>query len=313
MPKETDYGVFEMGMNHAGELTELSNIVQPDIALITTVAPAHLAHFENVEAIADAKAEIMHGIQPGGILIVNADNTHTPRIVEQAMQNKVAYTTFGHASDCLVKVKKVDLRASGSQMNFEIDGDIVGVNFPLPGGHWVSNIAACLCVAKACKLNLHKAAKTLETFGAVAGRGEMYSLSIEGGSITFIDDSYNANPTSMLAAISVLSSQPGRKLAVLGDMFELGKDELTMHADLAIPLKAANVARVIMVGECMRALRGALPIPMRGPWVDSAEAALTALLNEIKDGDVVLVKGSNGVGLSRLVAAMKTKGMLHAL
>ena len=313
MPAETEYGVFEMGMTHAGELTQLSDIVRPDVAIITTVAPAHLAHFENVEAIAQAKAEIMQGLVPGGLLILNADNEYTPQIMAQAKDNEIQCSTFGQSEISDVKVMSSELRADGSLIHLKIGKTDVSVNLPIPGEHWVINVAACMATAQACELDLHKAAKAFESFGAVAGRGEIHALTIDGKSVTLIDDSYNANPTSMAAAISVLAAQKGRKIAVLGDMFELGKDELAMHAELSKPLEAGNVSRVIVTGECMRALRGSLPLPMRGAWTANWKAALEALIMEIETEDVILVKGSNGVGLSHLVSAMKAKGRLHAL
>lgn len=308
MAQETDFAVFETGMNHAGELTALSKIVSPHVALITTVAPAHLAHFENVEAIADAKAEIMLGLDADGLLILNADNEYTPRIIAQAEARGINYMTFGSSADCDVCIVTYQTHAAGSNTRLRIGLQQIDVTLLVPGEHWVSNAAACMAVAKACGLDLRKAAMRLRGVGAEAGRGQMHSLCIEGKNITLIDDSYNANPASMRAAISVLGAQSGRKLAVLGDMFELGKDELALHAALTEPLEAADVSRVIVTGECMRALRGAMPQPMRAAWTQTWEQAVDALLGEIKDGDVVLVKGSNGVGLSKLVAVIINKG-----
>jgi len=273
MPQEAEFGVFEMGMNHAGELSDLSHLLRPDIALITTVAAVHLAHFESVEAIADAKAEIIEGLDADGIVILNADNAYTTRIAAKVKGNKIIY--FGYLN--------------------------------IPGEHWVSNAASCMAVAHAAGLDLPKAAKALSDVKAEGGRGELSELSIDGKSITLIDEAYNANPTSMTAAIKLLGLKTNRRLAVLGDMAELGKDELAMHAGLTEPLEESGVARVIVSGECMRALRGALPQPMRGAWTQDWVGALSALKDEIQDGDVVLVKGSNSAGLGKLVAALKGK------
>lgn len=304
MAQDTEYAVFETGMNHAGELTALSKIVAPHIALITTVAPAHLAHFKSVEDIADAKAEIMLGIAPDGVLILNADNEYTPRIIAQAEVRAIKYITFGHADSCEVQIVSSDTHSSGSDIKLSIGGTKVDLALSVPGEHWVSNAAACMAVAYACDLDLSKAAMQLRNVGAEAGRGLMHLLSIDDKNITLIDDSYNANPASMRAAISVLGAQSGRRLAVLGDMFELGKDELALHAALSAPLEAAGVSRVFVTGECMRALRGAMPRPMRAAWTPNWEQAAEALRGELQDGDVILVKGSNGVGLSKLVAHM---------
>ena len=302
MPQETKYGIFEMGMNHAGELSELSNLLRPDIALITNVAGAHLAHFENVEAIADAKAEIIDGLRNNGTLVLNADNPYTPQILKKADGKKVI--TFGHSNDCDITIVTSQTHEHGSNTRLRINAQQIDVTLLVPGEHWIINGAACMAVAYAAGLNLRKAAMALRGVRAETGRGELSQLTIDGKSINLIDESYNANPTSMAAAINVLSVKPGRRIAVLGDMFELGKDEIEMHAALAKPLEEANVARVIVTGECMRALKGALPRAMRGAWTRDWAAALDALKEELQDGDVVLVKGSNGVGLGKLVAAL---------
>ena len=305
MPQEVEFGVFEMGMNHAGELSDLSTLLRPDIALITTVAAVHLAHFENVEAIADAKAEVIEGLGKDGIVILNADNAYTPRIAATVKGNKIIY--FGYDDNADVRIISADVTAQGSQVSLVIDGAQIDIDLNIPGEHWVSNAASCIAVAHAAGLDLTKAAIALSGVKAEGGRGEISELSIDGKSITLIDEAYNANPTSMTAAIKLLGLKSGRRLAVLGDMAELGKDELAMHAGLTEPLEDAGVARVIVSGECMRALRGALPQPMRGAWTQDWVGALGALKGEIQDGDVVLVKGSNSAGLGKLVAALKGK------
>ena len=303
MPQDTKYGIFEMGMNHAGELSELSKLLRPDIALITNVAGAHLAHFDNVEAIADAKAEIIDGLRNNGTLVLNADNPYTAQILKKADGKKVI--TFGHSNDCDITIVTSQTHEHGSNTRLRINAQQIDVTLLVPGEHWIANGAACMAVAYAAGLDLRKAAMALRGVRAEIGRGATDTLVIDGKSIILIDESYNANPASMEAAINVLSVKPGRRIAVLGDMFELGKDEIDMHAALSKPLEEAGVARVIVTGECMRALKGALPRAMRGAWVRDWEAALEALKQELEDGDVVLVKGSNGVGLGKLVTALK--------
>jgi len=303
MPQETRYGIFEMGMNHASELSDLSNLLRPDIALITNVAGVHLAHFENVEAIADAKAEIIDGLRNNGTLILNEDNPHTPRIIEKAKGKRVI--TFGHSNDCDVTIVTSQTHEFGSNTRLRINAQQIDVTLLVPGEHWVINGAACMAVAYAAGLDLRKAAKALRGVRAERGRGEITQLTVGGKSITVLDESYNANPTSMAAAIKLLGLKPGRRLAVLGDMGELGKDEIDMHAALSGPLEEAGISRVIVTGECMRALKGALPRAMRGAWARDWEYALEALREELDDGDVVLVKGSNSAGLGKLVAALK--------
>ena len=303
MPQDTKYGIFEMGMNHAGELSGLSNLLRPDIALITNVEGAHLAHFDSVEAIADAKAEIIDGLRNNGTLILNADNPYTPQILKKAAGKKVI--TFGHSNDCDVTIVTHQTHEHGSNTRVRINAQQIDITLLVPGEHWVINGAACMAVAYAVGLDLRKAAMALRGVRAEPGRGQTHILDIDGKSVTLIDESYNANPASMNAAISILKDKPGRRIAVLGDMFELGKDEVDMHAALAKPLQEAGVARVVFAGECMRSLKGALPQEMRGAWCQDWDSALEALKNELEDGDVILVKGSNGVGLGQLVAALK--------
>ncbi len=307
MPKDTDYGVFEMGMNHAGELSDLSNLLKPNIALITNVAGAHLAHFESVEAIAQAKAEIIEGVPEDGIVILNADNPHFEPLKAHVGPRRLI--TFGRDDSCDVTIVTSQTNAFGSNTRLRIEAQQIDMTLLVKGEHWIVNGAACMAVAYAAGVNLRKAAMALRGVRAETGRGETSSLTVDRKAVTLIDDSYNANPTSMRAAIDVLGAAQGRKIAVLGDMYELGKDELELHASLTGPLEAVGVSRVIVVGETMRALRGALPQAMRGAWTENWQDALTALKKELEDGDTVLVKASNGVGLGQLVAAIKKESL----
>jgi UDP-N-acetylmuramoyl-tripeptide--D-alanyl-D-alanine ligase len=303
MPKATDFGVFEMGMNHAGEISVLTEKVRSEIALITTIAPAHLAQFPNVEAIADAKAEIIEGLPSDGTLILNADNAYTPQIRAKADGRKVL--TFGHSAEADIRILSSDVSEKGVQGQLQVGADKIDFDIPIPGEHWAMNAAACIAVALASGVDLQKAANALGNIKASEGRGDETLLNIEGKSVTLIDESYNANPASMRAALSALSNRPGRRLAVLGDMYELGANEIKLHAELADPIEAAGVSRVIVTGECMRALRGALPQPLRGAWVHNADEAYEALMSETEDGDVVMIKGSNATGLGALSKRLK--------
>ena len=304
MPQSSDYGVFEMGMNHAGELSDLSKLLAPNIAVITTVAAAHLAHFENVDAIARAKAEIMDGLSEGGTLILNGDNDYTPLIRDMAASKNIRVMTFGHDNANDVVIVSTNSHAGGGNVRLRVEHQQIDVTLSVPGEHWFSNAACCLAVAKVLGVDLRKAAMGLRAVQPAAGRGDKHSLSVDGKSITLINESYNANPASMRAAVSAAALSTGRKLAVLGAMGELGADELALHADLAAPLIEAGFARVITVGETMRALRGALPQEMRGAWVANETEAEDALRGEIQDGDIVLIKGSNAVGLGKLTARL---------
>lgn len=303
LPVEAGFGIFELGMNHGGEISALSKQVKPDIALITNVVSVHLAHFDSEKDIARAKAEIIDGLSSHGTLILNGDNPHTSFIKSLAGGRTVL--TFGEAPDCDVRILKSDAHAAGGTVILMIGSQELEVTLSVPGQHWFANAAACLAVAKAAGLDLTKAAKAMGQVGPAQGRGDSHALTLDGKSFTLIDESYNANPTSMRAAFSAASLRAGRKIAVLGDMGELGPKELDFHADLAEPLSQAGFERVIFKGECMRALRGAVARPLRGAWTDSLQGLVVALKEEVKDGDVVLVKGSNAAGLGALVTKLK--------
>ena len=307
MPQETDFGVFEMGMNHAGELSDLSNLLRPNIALITNVAGAHLAHFDSVEAIAQAKAEIIEGVPEDGIVILNADNPYFEQLKSHVGPRRLI--TFGRDDSCDVTIVIAQTNNFGSNTRLRIEAQQIDMTLLVKGEHWIANGAACMAVAYAAGINLRKAAMALRHVRAETGRGETSLLKVDGKEVSLIDDSYNANPTSMRAAIDVLGAAQTRKIAVLGDMYELGKDELELHAGLSAPLEEAGISRVITVGETMRALRGALPQVLRGPWAENWQDALAALKEELEDGDTVLVKASNGVGLGKLVYAIKQESL----
>ncbi|WP_298918548.1 UDP-N-acetylmuramoyl-tripeptide--D-alanyl-D-alanine ligase [uncultured Algimonas sp.] len=303
---EADFAVFETGMNHAGELTDLSEQVAPHIALITTVAGAHRANFDSVADIADAKAEIRHGLVEDGLLILNADNEYTPRI--RRLAENLGIVTFGRSDDADIRILSSDHGADGGTVRLDVAGDSVSVELNVAGEHWDHNAAACIAIAHALGLDVQRAADALSGVKASHGRGDIHTVIIDGKSVTLIDESYNANPTSMRAAIAAAALQPGRKIAVLGDMHELGADELELHAVLADPLQKAGFARVLTIGECMRSLRGALPRDLRALQADTIELIDDALRDELRDGDVLLIKGSNATGLGRLAGRLKRGG-----
>jgi UDP-N-acetylmuramoyl-tripeptide--D-alanyl-D-alanine ligase len=312
IPEGADYAILEMGMNHAGEISALSKQAKPQIAIINNVAGAHLANFENIEGVADAKAEIIDGMAPGGTLILNGDNEYTPRIREKAEAAKLRVLTFGHSDEDDVTIVSKNSHAGGGNVRLRIARQQFDVTLMVPGEHWFMNAAACMAIAHAAELPLRKAAMALRKITAAPGRGDAHVLNIDGKSITLIDESYNANPTSMRAAFAAAALRPGRKLALLGDMYELGADELDLHRGLADPLVGAGFARVFMAGECMRMLMGALPQPMRAGWSSKPQTLLTKLKGELLEGDVVLIKGSNASGVGAVAAQLKGEGS-HAL
>ena len=309
VPEDAKYAVLEMGMNHAGEMSALSILAKPQIAIINNVVGAHLAHFENLDGIADAKAEIIEGMAPGGTLILNGDNEFTPRISEAAISAGLQVLTFGHSDSDDIAIVSKNSHANGGNVRLRITRQQFDVTLMVPGEHWFMNAAACMAVAVAADLPLRRCAMLLRKISAAPGRGDTHALTIDGKSITLIDESYNANPTSMRAAFAAAALRPGRKLALLGDMYELGADELELHRALAAPLVEAGFERVLMTGECMRLLMGALPQPMRAGWSTKPENLLTKLKGELREGDVVLIKGSNASGVGKLAAQLKGEGL----
>ena len=308
MPRDAAFGVFEMGMNHAGELTKLSALVQPDIAVVTKIAPAHLAHFESVDAIAEAKAEIFSGLGLGGKAIINADDKYAARLAKAARRSGAEVVLVGRSDKADIRIGDVQTLVNGSVFALHVRGDLHAVRVNIAGEHWVLNAALAIATAHAAGVPVVDAVESLTELSAMKGRGERFLATVNGATVTVVDESYNANPESMRAAITALADHKGRKVAVLGEMLELGADELDLHAALSHPLHKSGFARVVTVGETMRGLRGAMPQKMRAAWVKDADAAWDALLGEVQDGDAVLIKGSNGAKLGALVERLKRLG-----
>ena len=303
MPVCTRYGVFELGMNHAGEISDLSTLLKPDIAVITNVGEAHLAQFDNVLEIADAKSEIIDGLGADGILILNNDNEYSSRISDKAKDKRVI--TFGYSKTSDVLIVANQCKVNGSNIRLKINNQLIDLYIPVPGKHWVTNIATCMAVAHASGIDLRKAAIALSTITAQPGRGEQSLIDIDGKKIILIDESYNANVVSMKASIELLGLKSGRLIAILGDMNELGEDELNLHLSLSEPIKEASIDLVILIGKNMQVLKSVIPQKIHSATVKNWEQAIIALKNVIEDGDTVLVKGSNSLGLEKLVEALK--------
>ncbi|WP_288935262.1 UDP-N-acetylmuramoyl-tripeptide--D-alanyl-D-alanine ligase [uncultured Sphingomonas sp.] len=305
MPRETRVGVFEMGMNHAGELAQLTRLVRPHIAIITAIAPAHTAFFADESAIADAKGEIFQGLEPGGTAIVPYDSPHRDRLIAAARPHAARIVTFGldKAAD-VHATEAMRLPTGGTFVSARLGQRELSFTLSQPGMHWVSNALAVLAAVDAAGADLGLAGLALGEMGGLAGRGARFMAPAAGGEMLVIDESYNANPASMRATLAVLAQEPGRHLAVLGEMRELGDDSADYHAGLADPVVAARVETALLVGEAMTPLAKALEGRVDVVHVADAATALGRLRDLARAGDAVLVKGSNGVGLSRLVAGL---------
>ena len=311
MPRKANYAVFELGMNHAGEIDALSRQVRPDVAIITTIEPAHLGFFDSVEAIADAKAEIFAGMDRRGAAILNRDNPHFGRLAAAA--EAVGLTRiygFGGNPDASIRLIDCHLHATASAVTASIMGEIVDYCLTLPGRHWVMNSLAVLGAVKLVGGDVGIAAASMSSLVPLAGRGKQHRLNLASGQVILIDESYNASPASMRAAIEVLgAARPGaggRRIAVLGDMLELGDQAGKLHAALADPLDTAGIDLVFTVGADMRALHDALPVERRGNHSDSAATMAKLLAKQLRPGDIITIKGSHGSHMSEVVIHLLT-------
>jgi UDP-N-acetylmuramoyl-tripeptide--D-alanyl-D-alanine ligase len=309
-PQEAHYAVFEIGMNHAGEITPLTKLVRPHVAIVTAVEPVHLEYFGSIEKIVDAKAEIFAGIEPGGAAVLNRDNGQYARLEAAAKAAGISrIVTFGEHADAEAKLLRASLQADSSTVEARILGENVTYKLGAPGRHIVHNSLAVLAAAVLVGADLALAALALVNLKPAAGRGARAKLRLPGGSALLIDESYNANPASMAAAIALLGQAPvgkrGRRIAVLGDMLELGPPGADLHRGLAAPLAAAGIDLVFCSGPSMRALWEALPSGRRGGYAETAAALEPAVLDAIRDGDAVMVKGSLGSKMGPIVKALE--------
>ncbi len=309
-PASAKYAVFEIGMNHAGEITPLTKLVRPHVAIVTGIEPVHLEYFGTLEKIADAKAEIFAGIEPGGAAILNRDNGQYARLAAAAKAAGVSrIVSFGEQAGADARLLRYLLQADCSTVQANILGEEVTYRLGAPGKHLVFNSLAVLAAAALAGADLALAALALNKLKPATGRGSRIALSLPGGSALLIDESYNANPASMAAALALLGQAvigaQGRRIAVMGDMLELGAQGDELHRALATPIAEANVDLVYCCGPQMRALWEALPSSRRGGYAGTAAELQPAVLDAIRAGDAVMVKGSLGSKMGPIVKALE--------
>jgi UDP-N-acetylmuramoyl-tripeptide--D-alanyl-D-alanine ligase len=308
MPCDTEYGVIEIGMNHFGEIRALASFVRPHVALITSIAPAHLEFFGNCEAIADAKSEIFENVEPGGCAIIPADSPYAARLAARAQQAHVSrILTFGTAKGADARLIEAHEHDGGQTVEAEILGRALTIRLGAPGAHIAANaIGALLAVAEA-EGDILNAAAALSAFEALQGRGAQFRVTVPGGHIDVIDESYNANPASMAAALALLGAAQtkGRRIAILGDMLEMGPGGVVHHAAIAKDIEAANVDLVFANGAQMQALWDALPASRRGAYGAASADIAPKLIETLAPGDCLLVKGSLGSKMAVIIDALK--------
>ncbi len=319
MPARSKFGIFEMGMNNAGEISELTAHVKPDVAVITTIAPAHIENLGSMEAIAAAKAEIFEGVAKGGTAVIPADSEHFEQLRDAARAQNCTVMSFGRAAHADMRLlDAIPAADGGSLMTAQFGNGRLVFSVAEPGDHWVMNALAVMAAVLAAGGDLAAAGLALAEMGGLAGRGARHKICAPGGKALVIDESYNANPASMRATLAQLGQTPAtRRIAILGSMKELGDFAHRFHAQLSDPLCDAKVDYAILVGEEMRALvgefhrilgkagRDALGKVPTFDHCNNADEAL-ALLRQygIVSGDAILVKGSNSVGLAKVVVEL---------
>lgn len=313
MPARSRYGIFEMGMNHKGEIAGLTAQVRPHVAVITTIAPAHIENLGSEEAIADAKAEIFAGLIEGGTAVIPADSVHFERLRNAALGYGAKVLGFGRSPHADIRLlDAIPAANGGSLVTVALGDERLCYGVAEPGDHWISNSLAVMGAVKAAGGDLGAAGLALSEMGGLKGRGARHKVHAPGGHALFIDESYNANPASMRATLAQLGQTPAsRRIAVLGSMKELGDFAEGFHTQLAEPLLEAGVDFAVLVGDEMTALARELhrnAQKVLGKVIPFAHCAgpgeAIAALEEfgLLAGDAVLVKGSNSVGLGRVVA-----------
>jgi UDP-N-acetylmuramoyl-tripeptide--D-alanyl-D-alanine ligase len=311
-PATVRFAIFEIGMNHAGEIDALVRMVRPQVAIITTVEPVHLEFFAGIEAIADAKAEIFGGVEPGGAVVLNRDNSQFARLQRRAKKLGISrIVSFGAHKKSDARLLDVSLHAACSAVHADILGQEVTYKLGMPGRHMAMNSLAVLAASSLAGADLALAALSLSQIEPAAGRGVRRTLDVVNGEATLIDESYNANPASMAAALNVLGQAVvgprGRRIAVLGDMLELGPTGAELHRGLNEAIKANHIDLVYCCGPLMRNLWDALSTGKRGGYADSAASLEAQAVGAIRAGDAIMIKGSLGSKMKTIVQALEKR------
>ncbi len=307
MPLDAEYGIFELGMNHSGEIAQLTKILKPDIAIITNIAAVHLENFDSIIDIAKAKAEIFLGLPPEqGIVLLNGDNKFCNLLIDEAKSLSIrSIYTFGHSNTNNSFFTNHERNVDHTCVTAFVMGQVVNYKIKAYGEHQIINSLVALSTVKLLGLDIEKALKGIENFTNIKGRGKVTQITFDGKAIILIDDSYNASPNSVKAALNSLqyidTSQAKRKLAILADMYELGANEIEMHKNLLADIQNSNIDQVITVGNLMKHLFEGLPDNLRLFHFNSYEEVIKNISNIILNKDCILIKGSSGTKIHKLV------------
>jgi UDP-N-acetylmuramoyl-tripeptide--D-alanyl-D-alanine ligase len=308
MPRDTEFGVLEIGMNHRGEIAPLAKLAAPHVALITQIGAAHIGHLGSLEAIAAEKSDILAGLSAGGVAVLPRDSEFFPALAERALAAGASVISFGEAAGADARLITAECGPLSSTAEVTLLGDSFTLSIDAPGQHLVSNALAALAGAVALGVDPARFVTALGSFRPGAGRGARVTLHVPGGEALLLDESYNGQPPAMRAALAVLASQPGkRRIAVLGDMRELGDFGPALHEGL-LPDVLRGADLVFCCGPLMRGLYDALPRALRGAHAATSEELAPLVRDAVRPGDVVLVKGSLGIRMAAVVGALKSEG-----
>lgn len=312
LPMDSDYAIIEMGMNHAGEIAPLSRMVEPHVSLITTVEAVHMEFFGSVEAIADEKSTIFDGMGGKGVAVLNADNANYERCKKHAQERNIdRILSFGTGKNALCRMTRYAIEDTHSVVEATIAGTPIAYHIGTIGKHWALMSVAVLSIVDALSADLAKAAAALANFREPKGRGQITKLSLKGGHLRLVDDSYNASPVSVKGAVEKLaemrdsSKNPVRTVVVLGDMLELGDHAEDMHVGLVPTLINNQMDLVFAAGTFMEKMYDALPEAMRGAYKPTSRELAPVVVDALQPNDLVLVKGSHGSRMDVVVDAIE--------
>ncbi len=311
-PRDAAFGVFEIGMNHAGEITALVDMVQPHVAIITTIAASHLGHFASLDEIAEAKAEIFSGVVQGGAAIINRDTPYFDLLARRAKEQGIeTIVSFGVHQKSDVRLTQVALHPTCSCISADVMGEAVTFKLGTPGQHMAVNSLCVLAAVKLVGADLARASLALADAKPSKGRGGQELLQLPGGNLLLLDESYNANPQSMIAALELLvtaaKARKGKRIAVLGDMLELGDFSADLHRSLAGALSAAKIDTLYAAGPMMKQLWDQVPASQQGAYAEVSSGLIDRLVSDLRNGDSVVIKGSLGSKMGPVADALRQR------
>ncbi len=311
LPREAQFGVFEIGMNHAGEITPLTKLVRPHIAVITTVAAAHLEFFPSISDIARAKAEIFDGLEEGGIAVLNADHDYLHILFARARELGVGrLITYGYDEEADYRIAAPEVAGARTFARVTHGEEAFDLNLQVRGRHMIANATAALVISQVAGMERDAALRELAEFGAAEGRGQTARIGPQDKPLLLVDESYNANVASMNAAMEVfamVAPPGGKKVLVLGDMLELGEQGAELHRSLKKAVLNTGAAQVFLVGKAIEPLADDLDESLVAGRARRIEDLMEPILSSLAFGDAVMVKGSKGVRLASLVAEIKQR------